>query len=86
VDLKHDVPIRVRLVVMQGGTVLRAIPSKLLNGSHTTTSLKLALRKKVGKTDFVVVSGVASDVGEFPNTVPLLTCSVDPVHGGGKCA
>jgi hypothetical protein len=85
VVVQHDVPIRVRLVVMQDGIVLRAIPSKLLNGSNTRTSLKLALRKKVGKGGFVLVSGVASDIGQFPNTVPLLTCSVDPVHGGGTC-
>jgi hypothetical protein len=32
------------------------------------------------------VSGVASDIGENPNIVPLLTCSVDPVNGGGACA
>jgi hypothetical protein len=32
------------------------------------------------------VGGVASDVGQFPNTVPLLTCEIDPVNGGGKCA
>jgi hypothetical protein len=86
VVLTHDVPIRVRLVVMQGNIVLRAIPSRLLNGSHVKTSLQIALRKKVGKFGFVVVSGVASDVGQFPNTVPLLTCSLDPVNGGGVCA
>lgn len=82
----HDVPIRARLVVMQGGKVLRVIPSRLLKGSHVTTSLRLALTKKVRATDFVVVSGVASDIGQYPNTVPLVSCSVDPVHGGGKCA
>jgi hypothetical protein len=86
VVLTHDVPIRLRLVIMQGDTVLRAIPSKLLKGSRVRTSLQIALRKKVGKIGFVVVSGVASDVGQFPNTVPLLTCSLDPVNGGGKCA
>jgi hypothetical protein len=86
VVLTHDVPIRVRLVIMQGDIVLRAIPSKLLKGSHVKTSLQIALRKKVRKSGFVVVSGVASDVGQFPNTVPLLTCSLDPVNGGGICA
>ena len=86
VVVTHNVPIRVRLVVMQGNIVLRAIPSKLLKGSHAVTSLQIALRKKVTKIGFVVVSGVASDVGQFPNTVPLLTCSLDPVNGGGVCA
>jgi hypothetical protein len=85
VVLTHDVPIRVRLVIMQGDVVLRAIPSKLLNGSRVKTSLQIALRKKVTTTGSVVVTGVASDVGQFPNTVPLLTCSLDPVHGGGVC-
>jgi hypothetical protein len=83
--LTHDVPIRVRLVIMQGDVVLRAIPSKLLNGSRVKTSLQIALRRKVTTAGFVVVTGVASDVGQFPNTVPLLTCSLDPVHGGGVC-
>jgi hypothetical protein len=86
VVLTHDVPIRVRLVIMQGNVVLRAIPSKLLKGSHVKTSLQIALRKKVKNIGFVVVSGVASDIGQFPNTVPLLTCSLDPVNGGGVCA
>jgi hypothetical protein len=86
VIVTHDVPIRVRLVVMQGDAVLTAIPSKFLKGSRIRTSLHIALRRKVGAGEFVVVSGVASDVGPFPNTVPLLTCSVDPVNGGGKCA
>jgi hypothetical protein len=86
VVVTHDVPIRVRLVIMQGNVVLRAIPSKLLKGSHVKTSLQIALRKKVRSTGFVVISGVASDVGQFPNTVPLLTCSLDPVNGGGVCA
>jgi hypothetical protein len=84
--LTHDVPIRARLVVMQGAKVLRAIPAKLLKGSHVTSSLRIALTKKVRATDFVVVSGVASDIGQYPNTVPLVSCSVDPVHGGGTCA
>jgi hypothetical protein len=86
VILTHDVPIRVRLVIMQGDIVLRAIPSKLLKGSHVKSSLQIALRKKVRTSGFVVVSGVASDVGQYPNTVPLLTCSLDPVNGGGVCA
>jgi hypothetical protein len=81
----HDVPIRLRLVVMQGGRVLRAIPSRLVKGSHKHSVLEIALTRKVG-TGAVVVSGVASDLGRYPNTVPLLTCSLDPVKGGGKCA
>jgi hypothetical protein len=71
--------------VLQGGRVLRVIPSKLINGSNARTPLTIALTKKVGKVGFVAVSGVASDVGKYPNRVPLLTCSVDPVHGGGVC-
>ena len=47
VALKHDVPIRVRLVVMQNGRVLRVIPSRLLKGSHRTTTLRLALTRRV---------------------------------------
>jgi hypothetical protein len=85
VVLTHNVPIRVRLVVLQGGRVLRVIPSKLINGSNARTPLTIALTKKVGKVGFVAVSGVAGDLGQYPNRVPLLTCSVDPVHGGGVC-
>jgi hypothetical protein len=85
VVLVHNVPIRVRLVVMQGSTVLRAIQSRLVKGTRARTVLKIALKKKVG-TSPIVISGVASDLGQYPNTVPLLTCSVDPVNGGGKCA
>jgi hypothetical protein len=84
--LTHDVPIRVRLSVLQGDRVLRSIPSMTVKGSRLKTTLKIALRKRVGKGAFLVVSGVASDIGENPNTVPLLTCSVDPVNGGGACA
>jgi hypothetical protein len=85
VVLTHNVPIRVRLVVLQGGRVLRVIPSKLINGSNAKTKLTIALTKRVGKVGFVAVSGVAGDLGQYPNRVPLLTCSVDPVHGGGVC-
>jgi hypothetical protein len=85
VILTHNVPILVRLVVLQGGRVLRVIPSKLINGSNAKTPLSIALAKKVGKVGFVAVSGVASDVSKYPNRVPLITCSVDPVHGGGAC-
>lgn len=84
VVLTHNVPIHVRLVVLQGGRVLRVVPSKLINGSKRTP-LTITLTKKVGKIGFVAVSGVASDLGQNPNRVPLLTCSVDPVHGGGVC-
>jgi hypothetical protein len=85
VVLTHNVSIRVRLVVLQGGRVLRVIPSKLINGSNAKTKLTIALTKRVGKVGFVAVSGVAGDLGQYPNRVPLLTCSVDPVHGGGVC-
>jgi hypothetical protein len=85
VVLTHNVPIRVRLVVLQGQRVLRVILAKLINGSNARKSLTIALTKKVGKVGFVAVSGVASDLGQYPNRVPLLTCSVDPVHGGGVC-
>jgi hypothetical protein len=85
VVLTHNVPIRVRLVVLQGCRVLRVIPSKLINGSNAKTKLTIALTKRVGKVGFVAVSGVAGDLGQYPNRVPLLTCSVDPVHGGGVC-
>jgi hypothetical protein len=85
VVLTHNVPIRVRLVVLQGGRVLRVIPSKLIPGSNARTPLSIPLTKKVGKVGFVAVSGVAGDLGQYPNRVPLLTCSVDPVHGGGVC-
>jgi hypothetical protein len=86
VVLTHDVPVRVRLVIMQSNVVLRAIPSRLVTGSNVSTSFEIPLRGKVSTGGFVVVSGVASDLGQFPNTVPLLTCSLDPVHGGGVCA
>jgi hypothetical protein len=85
VVLTHDMPINVRLVVIQDGRVLRAV-TRTIKGSHKKTILNVALRKRVGKIGYVVVSGVASDLGDHPNTVPLLTCSVDPVNGGGTCA
>jgi len=85
VVLTHNVPIRVRLVVLQGARVLGVIASRRIDGSNEKTPLAIALTKKVGKAGFVAVSGVASDLGQYPNRVPLLTCSVDPVHGGGKC-
>jgi hypothetical protein len=84
--LTHDMPIRVRLSVLQGDRVLRSIPWRVIKGARGKATLKIALRKRVGKGAFVVVSGVASDIGENPNIVPLLTCSVDPVNGGGACA
>jgi hypothetical protein len=86
IKLSHNVPINVRLSVLQGDRTLRVIPTRLVPGSRVSTILKIALTRKVQARGFVVVSGVASDIGEYPNTVPLLTCSVDPVHGGGKCA
>lgn len=84
VVLTHNVPIAVHLVIVQNGRVLRTLPSKVVKGSKKTT-LSVALRKKVGKVGYVAVSGVASDLGPSPNTVPLLACSVDPVNGGGIC-
>lgn len=86
-QIAHNVPVNVRLVIFQGGKLLRAIPKRLVKGSHAKTTLRIALKRKVtAKDGFVTISGVASDLGTYPNTVPLLTCSVDPVNGGGDCA
>ncbi len=41
------------------------------------------MTKKGGE---ITISGMASTLGPYPNSVPLLTCAVDPVHGGGTCA
>jgi hypothetical protein len=84
-SVTHDVPVKLRIVVLQGGKKLRVLESKLIKGSNTTTTLRVALKSRVKAGGFVVVSGVASDLSSPPNTVPLLTCSVDPVHGGGVC-
>jgi hypothetical protein len=82
----HDVPVNVRLVVFQGGTLLRAIPKKLLKGKKPT-SFSIALKSRIkAKGGNIVISGVASDLGQYPNVVPLLTCSVDPVGPHSSCA
>jgi hypothetical protein len=83
--ISHDVPVSVRLVVMQRGRVLASVPAKRIKGTGKST-VRLALKGRVSKNGFVVVSGVASDLSQPPNTVPFPMCSVDPVHGGGKCA
>jgi hypothetical protein len=84
--LTHDQPVRVRLVVLQAGAILRTIPSKGITGSGRTTSITIRLLRKVARTGYVFVSGTASDLSTNPNTVALKTCSVLPGKGGGACA
>jgi hypothetical protein len=86
IRLTHDMPVRVRLVVLQAGRKLRTIPSKMLRGSRRTTTFGIALTGKIAKTGFVIVSGTASDFSNPPNTVALHTCSVRPGKAGGVCA
>jgi hypothetical protein len=81
----HNMPVSVRLVVMQRGRVLALVPKKRLTG-HTKTTIRLALNARVSRNGFVVVSGDASDLSAHPNTVPFPMCAVDPVHGGGVCS
>ena len=82
VVLAHDQPIRVRLVVLQGGVVLRVISSKALAGSRST-SVAIALKHRISKAGGdVVVTGTASDLSTNPNTVPLRLCSVTPGRRG----
>ena len=83
-QIKHDMPVSVRLVVLQRGRLLALVPAKRLAGNKKTT-FRLPLKARVSRNGFVVVSGVASDLSQPPNTVPLTTCAVDPVHGGGIC-
>lgn len=83
--LTHDQPVRVRLVVLQAGSVLRTLPSKGVTGSRVT-SITIPLQHKVAKTDYVFVSGTASDLSAYPNTVALKTCSVRPGKPGQTCA
>jgi len=83
-EIRHDVPVSVRLVVLQRGRVLAVVPARHLAGSVKTT-IRLPLRGRVSRNGFVVVSGVASDSSVPPNTVPFPMCAVDPVHGGGVC-
>jgi hypothetical protein len=86
VVVTHDMPVRVRLVILQDGKVLRTLPSKTVKGFRKSTMLTIALRSRVAKTGFLAVSGTASDLSDFPNTVPLKTCTVRPGKGGGACA
>jgi hypothetical protein len=83
-DITHNMPVSVRLVVLQRGRLLALAPAKRLTGS-TKTTVRLKLRGRVSRNGFVVVSGVASDHSQPPNTVPFPMCAVDPVHGGGIC-
>ncbi len=84
--LTHDQPVRVRLVVLQEGTILRTVPSKSIPGSRVTTSVTIALQHTVAKSGYVFVSGTASDVSSNPNTVALKMCSVRPGGPGLLCA
>ncbi len=78
----HDQPVRVRLVVLQAGVVLRTISSKALTGSRPT-SVAIALQHRIAKAGGdVVVTGTASDLSTNPNTVPLRLCSVKPGRRG----
>jgi hypothetical protein len=86
VIVTHDMPVRVRLVILQDGKVLRTLPGKTVKGFRKSTTLSIALRSKVAKTGFLAVSGTASDLSDFPNTVALKTCTVRPGKGGGVCA
>lgn len=83
--LKHDMPVKVRLVILQSGTLLRTIPSKLIKGKRKTT-ISIPLKAKIAKTGFLIVSGTASDLSDNPNTVALKMCSVRPGKAGGVCA
>jgi hypothetical protein len=84
--LTHDQPVRVRLVVLQAGTILRTIPSKGITGTRVTTTIRVPLEHRVAATGYVFVSGTASDLSSNPNTVALKTCSVRPGKRGGACA
>jgi hypothetical protein len=85
IRLTHDMPVRVRLVVLQAGRKLRTI-LQTIKGFHKTTIFGVRLGGKIAKTGFVIVSGTASDLSNPPNTVPLSTCSVRPGKAGGVCA
>lgn len=85
--IRHSLPINVRLVIFQGGRLLRAIPRRLVKGTDKSSKLVIGLRSRVrAKGGEITISGMASTLGPYPNSVPLLTCAVDPVHGGGTCA
>jgi hypothetical protein len=86
VRIKHNMPVSVRLVIVQGRRVLRVIKARIVKGSHKTTTLHVALKRRVTAAGGnVAIGGAASSLGTFPNTVPLLVCSVNPVDGGGNC-
>jgi hypothetical protein len=85
IRLTHDMPVHVRLVVLQAGRKLRTI-LQTIKGFHKTTTFGVRLAGKIAKTGFVIVSGTASDLSNPPNTVPLRTCSVRPGKAGGVCA
>jgi hypothetical protein len=73
-------------VILQDGKVLRTLSAKTVKGFRKATTLSIPLRSKVAKTGFLAVSGTASDLSDFPNTVSLKTCTVRPGKGGGVCA
>jgi hypothetical protein len=85
IRLTHDMPVHVRLVVLQAGRKLRTI-LQTIKGFHKTTTFGVRLAGKIAKTGFVIVSGTASDLSNPPNTVSLRTCSVRPGKAGGVCA
>jgi hypothetical protein len=76
----------VRLVVLQTGSILRVIPSKVLKGSAISSTISIPLKQRVKKAGSVFVSGTASDLSTNPNTVALRTCSVRPGKPGMTCA
>ena len=83
--ISHDMPVSVRLVVMQRARVLDLVRARRITGTGSST-IWLALKSRVSRNGFVVVSGVANDLSDPPNTTPLSMCAVDPVHGGGRCS
>jgi hypothetical protein len=86
IRVTHDMPVRLRLVVLQAGRDLRTIPAMTIKGFGKTTTIGIPLTGKIAKTGFVIVSGTASDLSNPPNTVALPTCSVRPGKAGGVCA
>ena len=55
--ISHDMPVSVRLVVLQRGRLLALVPAKPLTG-HTKTTVRLPLKARVSRNGFVVVSGI----------------------------
>ena len=86
IRLTHDMPVRVRLVVLQAGRKLRTIPTQTIKGSNTTTTIPIVLTGKIAKTGFVIVSGTASDLSNPRTRWRSSTCSVRPGKAGGVCA